>query len=59
MKVARAVTGGHICLLWAAAFHDSAQPMPAAYRRLGGGYELHTLQIFTVTAEGISRNSVF
>ena len=31
----------------------------AAYRRVGGGYELHTLQIFTVTAEGISRNSVF
>ncbi len=27
--------------------------------RVGGGYELHTLQIFTVTAEGISRNSVF
>ena len=26
---------------------------------VGGGYELHTLQIFTVTAEGISRNSVF
>ena len=35
---------------------------PARVRRLpgvGGGYELHTLQIFTVTAEGISRNSVF
>jgi len=31
----------------------------AAYRRVGAGYELHTLQIFTVTAEGISRNSVF
>ncbi len=31
----------------------------AAYRRVGDGYELHTLQIFTVTAEGISRNSVF
>jgi hypothetical protein len=30
----------------------------AAYRRVGAGYELHTLQIFTVTAEGISRNSV-
>jgi hypothetical protein len=27
--------------------------------RAGGGYELHTLQIFTVTAEGISRNSLF
>ena len=32
------------------------QPGFAAYRRVGDGYELHTLQIFTVTAEGISRN---
>jgi RNA polymerase sigma-70 factor (ECF subfamily) len=31
----------------------------AAYRRVENGYELHTLQIFTVTSEGISRNSVF
>jgi RNA polymerase sigma-70 factor, ECF subfamily len=31
----------------------------AAYRRVGAGYELHTLQIFTVSAEGICRNSVF
>ncbi|MEV0647857.1 sigma-70 family RNA polymerase sigma factor [Phytomonospora sp. NPDC050363] len=37
----------------------NGQPGFAAYRRLGEGYELHTLQIFTVTAEGISRNSVF
>ena len=37
----------------------NGQPGFAAYRRLGGGYELHTLQIFTVTADGISRNSVF
>ena len=37
----------------------NGQPGFAAYRRVGGGYELHTLQIFTVTAEGISRNSVF
>jgi RNA polymerase sigma-70 factor (ECF subfamily) len=37
----------------------NSQPGFAAYRRVGGGYELHTLQIFTVTAEGISRNSVF
>ena len=37
----------------------NAQPGFAAYRRAGDGYELHTLQIFTVTAEGISRNSVF
>jgi RNA polymerase sigma-70 factor (ECF subfamily) len=37
----------------------NGQPGFAAYRRGAGGYELHTLQIFTVTAEGISRNSVF
>ncbi|WP_331769851.1 sigma-70 family RNA polymerase sigma factor (plasmid) [Embleya sp. NBC_00888] len=37
----------------------NGQPGFAAYRRVGGGYELHTLQIFTVTAAGISRNSVF
>jgi RNA polymerase sigma-70 factor (ECF subfamily) len=37
----------------------NGQPGFAAYRRVAGGYELHTLQIFTVTAEGISRNSVF
>ncbi|WP_435839218.1 sigma-70 family RNA polymerase sigma factor [Streptodolium elevatio] len=35
------------------------QPGFAAYRRADGGYELHTLQIFTVTTAGISRNSVF
>jgi RNA polymerase sigma-70 factor (ECF subfamily) len=38
---------------------NGGQPGFAAYRRAGGHYELHTLQIFTVTAEGISRNSVF
>ncbi|WP_430334110.1 RNA polymerase subunit sigma-70 [Rhodococcus sp. ACT016] len=38
---------------------NGGQPGFAAYRRVVGGYELHTLQIFTVTAEGISRNSVF
>jgi RNA polymerase sigma-70 factor, ECF subfamily len=38
---------------------NGGQPGFAAYRRVGGGYELHTLQIFTVTAGGISRNSVF
>jgi RNA polymerase sigma-70 factor (ECF subfamily) len=37
----------------------NGQPGFAAYQRVGGGYELHTLQVFTVTAEGISRNSVF
>jgi len=38
---------------------NGGQPGFAAYRRVGGGYELHTLQVFTITAEGISRNSVF
>jgi RNA polymerase sigma-70 factor, ECF subfamily len=38
---------------------NGGQPGFAAYRRVGDGYELHTLQIFTVRAEGISRNSVF
>ena len=37
----------------------NGQPGFAAYRRVGGEYELHTVQIFTVTGEGISRNSVF
>ena len=37
----------------------NGQPGFAAYGRVDGGYELRTLQIFTVTAEGISRNSVF
>ena len=37
----------------------NGQPGFAAYCRVGDGYELHTLQIFTVTDEGISRNSVF
>jgi RNA polymerase sigma-70 factor (ECF subfamily) len=37
----------------------NGQPGFAAYRRVDDRYELHTLQIFTVTAGGISRNSVF
>ena len=37
----------------------NGQPGFAAYRRVGDGYELHTLQLFAVTAGGISRNSVF
>jgi RNA polymerase sigma-70 factor (ECF subfamily) len=41
------------------AVSGNGQPGFAAYRRAGEGYELHTLQIFTVTAEGISRNTVF
>jgi RNA polymerase sigma-70 factor (ECF subfamily) len=50
------VAGTDWCLKAVAA---NGQPGFAAYRRVGDGYELHTLQIFTVTAEGISRNSVF
>ncbi|GLW68390.1 RNA polymerase sigma factor [Kitasatospora phosalacinea] len=37
----------------------NGQPGFAAYRRTEGGYRLHTLQVFTVTADGISRTSVF
>jgi RNA polymerase sigma-70 factor (ECF subfamily) len=37
----------------------NGQPGFAAYRRVGAVYVLHTLQVFAVTAEGISRNSVF
>ncbi len=51
-----AAAGTDWCLKAVAA---NGQPGFAAYRRGGGGYELHTLQVFTVTAEGISRNSVF
>ncbi|KAA8887137.1 sigma-70 family RNA polymerase sigma factor [Nocardia colli] len=38
---------------------NGGQPGFAAYQRIDGHYQLHTLQIFTVTTEGISRNSVF
>jgi len=31
----------------------------AAYRRVEDAYELHTLQVFTLNTQGISRNSVF
>jgi RNA polymerase sigma-70 factor, ECF subfamily len=37
----------------------NGQPGFAAYQRAGDGYGLHTLQVFTVTDAGISRNSVF
>jgi RNA polymerase sigma-70 factor, ECF subfamily len=37
----------------------NGQPGFAAYRRVAVGYELHTLQIFTVGTDGITRNSVF
>ncbi|MBO0883438.1 MAG: nuclear transport factor 2 family protein, partial [Mycobacterium sp.] len=35
------------------------QPAVAAYCRNGATYDLHTLQVFTATAAGISRNVVF
>lgn len=38
---------------------NGGQPGFAAYRRDGDGYAMHTLQIFTVTHQGIARNSVF
>jgi RNA polymerase sigma-70 factor (ECF subfamily) len=38
---------------------NGGQPGFAAYRRVGDIYALHTLQIFTIGREGISRNSVF
>lgn len=38
----------------------NGQPGFAAYRLQDGDrYELHTVQIFTLTVDGISRNSVF
>ena len=37
----------------------NGQPGFAAYNRVGDAYRLHTLQVLTVTASGISRNSVF
>jgi RNA polymerase sigma-70 factor (ECF subfamily) len=37
----------------------NGQPAFAAYNRVGDEYRLHTLQVLTVTASGISRNSVF
>jgi len=38
----------------------NGQPAVAAYcRGAGGAYELHTLQVFTVTSGGISHNVVF
>jgi RNA polymerase sigma-70 factor (ECF subfamily) len=37
----------------------NTQPGFAAYNRVGGDYRPHTLQVFTVTARGITRNTVF
>jgi RNA polymerase sigma-70 factor (ECF subfamily) len=48
--------GTEWCLVPVAA---NGQPGFAAYGRIDGGFELRTLQIFTVTADGICRNSVF
>ncbi|MFF4412422.1 RNA polymerase subunit sigma-70 [Streptosporangium sp. NPDC001559] len=38
---------------------NGGQPGFAAYQRVGDGYGLHTLQIFTVVDGGVTRNSVF
>ena len=38
---------------------NGGQPGFAAYGRVGDAYRLHTLQVFTVTGDGISRTSVF
>lgn len=38
---------------------NGGQPGFAAYHRVGDAYALHTVQVFTVTAGGISRTSVF
>ena len=37
----------------------NGQPGFAAYRRAGDGYVLHTVQLFAVADDGITRNSVF
>lgn len=37
----------------------NGQPGFAAYQRIGAIYKLHTVQLFTVALDGISRNSVF
>jgi RNA polymerase sigma-70 factor, ECF subfamily len=37
----------------------NGQPAFAAYNRVGATYQLHTLQVLTVTASGISHNTVF
>ena len=37
----------------------NGRPGFATYRRAEGGYQLRTLQILTVTADGISRSTVF
>jgi RNA polymerase sigma-70 factor (ECF subfamily) len=40
--------------------HANGQPALAAYTRApDGGYALNTLQVFTVTESGISRNTAF
>jgi RNA polymerase sigma-70 factor (ECF subfamily) len=40
--------------------HANGQPARATYTRAkDGGYALHSLQVFTVTEQGISRNTVY
>ncbi|HEX5332203.1 MAG TPA: sigma-70 family RNA polymerase sigma factor [Cellulomonas sp.] len=42
-----------------ASISANGQPGFAAYRRTGETYALHTIQLFTVGPDGITRNSVF
>jgi RNA polymerase sigma-70 factor (ECF subfamily) len=37
----------------------NGQPAAAAYVRAGAGYEIHSLQVFSVTASDIGRNVVY
>jgi RNA polymerase sigma-70 factor (ECF subfamily) len=37
----------------------NGQPAAAAYVRAGAGYEMHSLQVFSVTGPGIGRNVVY
>ncbi|HEY2669890.1 MAG TPA: sigma-70 family RNA polymerase sigma factor [Rugosimonospora sp.] len=37
----------------------NGQPAVAAYVRAGAGYEMHSLQVFSVTGSGIGRNVVY
>lgn len=37
----------------------NGQPAAAAYVRAGAGYEMHSLQVFSVTGSGLARNVVY
>jgi RNA polymerase sigma-70 factor (ECF subfamily) len=37
----------------------NGQPAAAAYVQAGAGYEIHSLQVFSVTGSGIGRNVVY